>query len=160
MAQRPPRDTSDWTAALGCFATDLREEAEIYREIARETRRQFEAARKGDADGLMAIARRKQQGLARVGEIERRIDPVKRSWIDRKAEIPADLRSSVEEALGEVEESLGALIALEEEAGTAFAALHQETGAELQRIQSSRRLRTAYGAEAAAGTPRLLDGLH
>jgi len=160
MSGQDPQDHGSWTASLARLAIDLQEEARIYREIARETKQQFEAVRQGDADGLMAIARRKQEGLARVGEIERRIDPVKRAWIDRREEVPPDLRSDVEEALGEVEESLGTLIVLEEEAGSAVAALHRGTSDELQRIQSNRRLRAAYHAGPADGAPRLLDGKH
>lgn len=147
---------SDWTASATMLCEGLREQREIYAELAVCTLRQGEILLRGRTDEILELARAKESALARIEAVEPRIGDGKAEWPSVRDSLPEELRLAVQDELDQLHDMLRDLIALETEQQRRVDVARRETTEKLRRYEGDRRVSEAYGAPATPG-PRFLD---
>lgn len=95
----------------------LRRRLECYREMARASEEQKDLLTSGNLDGLMSFVERKRALMDEIEALDLGLAPVRERWPEVRGRMAADDVRRVEAVVAETKEALGALVALENEAG-------------------------------------------
>ncbi len=137
------------------FIRDLEEAEAIYRRLIHLTRNQSKVLQDGVTPELLELARAKEEEMSRLSSLEARMGPARSAWTEMRGRISEELRGEVQAVVARVESVLRELIGIEEEEGRSLTTKREETIAQIRRLDSARRVQSAYG-----GAPRpshLLD---
>lgn len=135
----------------------LQEEALLCAELATlrlEQRRLIDA---GEAEQLLEVLARKQRTIARIGQLEECLKPVKVNWDQCRRSYSATSRLAIGEAFRQVRSLLEDLIAKETEDAQVLAARKTRTEQEIQTFDRKRQIETVYRAVDVRPESRLFD---
>ena len=137
----------------------LDRQREIYTSLRDLSRRQGEIIHaEGGIETLLELLGRKQVLINEIEIIESEIAPLKRDWEQTREEHDSDVRSRIEDRVGELREILGEVLELEERGRTELEQQQGELAGEIRSIGRSREAHRVYGGKSVeTPAPRLLD---
>ncbi len=135
----------------------LDRQRELYRRLFAHAVRQRDALRSGDTAALLPIVEEKRSLLAAGEEVDRALAPWRERWAELRGHLDADDRAGVDALVGQVEEVLRALLAIEEECTRMVEEGLTVTRGEIQKVTDARKLQSAYHPPAPPPESRFLD---
>ena len=120
-----------------------------YRALRDMSRQQHDYVARRDGEALLTLLGRRQQGIERLTEIDAALSQYRRDWGQVYASLePAD-RERADTLLGEINETLAAIMASDREDAEELGEQKQRISGELASVPTSRQVHRAYGAAAA-----------
>jgi len=132
----------------------LERELELYRGLFELASRQQELIAAGEMDKLIPLLGSKQALLEKIGEAEAQLSPVKATWAEFDASLEPEMRSSIAEIVGQVEDVLAQIVALEKQGQEQLEAARRELVGEMDKLKRFDKAAKAYGAKPAAKDDR------
>jgi hypothetical protein len=112
---------------------------------------------KGGVRSLMKIIARKQAVIDSLGQIDKSLAPYTGDWSQTLSSLPALARREIAALIGEVTETLGALVECERTIAKVVSQARDETSARIRGLGEGRTVVKAYGQPTLAGAGHLLD---
>ena len=110
-----------------------------------------------DGEALLALLGRRQQVIERLTQIDVALSQYRRDWGPVYASLePAD-RERADTLLGEINETLAAIMASDREDAEELGEQKQRISSELASVPTSRQVHSAYGAPAVAPASQYFD---
>jgi hypothetical protein len=135
----------------------LKEETALCEGLASLREEQRHLIDSGEAEKLLEVLARKERAIARIGELESRLKPVKTSWDQRRRDLPPAERVAIGEAFRQIRGLLEDLVGKETSDAEALAARKAGASRELESLGRRRQVQSAYRASAAPGGSQFID---
>ena len=128
-----------------------------YRALHDMSRQQHDYVSRRDGEALLALLGRRQQVIERLTQIDAALSQYRRDWGQVYASLEPVDRDHADTLLGEINETLAAIMASDREDAEALGEQKQRISGELASVPTSRQVHSAYGAAAAAPASQYFD---
>jgi hypothetical protein len=136
--------------------SDLESQRKLYSEMTGISRKMIDGLRSGDSDAAARALEAKQEILNSLDVLEARLGPVRAEWLKISEGLPEADRERVNSAMRGVQEVLGKLIEIENDAQKEIEERRNEVADKLRGTQSKKNVNRAYGQPKPDST-RFLD---
>ncbi len=126
----------------------LNEQVASYERVRDLSVEQNDAISKGQTEGLLQILGRKQDMIAAIDTVSRKVDVYRASYEPMREMVSSALRGQLEQSLEILKHVLGQIVALEDEGRALLENEQSHTNESAMQLQRGKAMNKAYGAAA------------
>ena len=135
----------------------LEEQVECYRRLAKLAGLQHEHVQQGQTESLLSVLQKRQQVLDRVGELERRLAPVKSGWRESIGQFDGPKRARADDLLSQTKALLEQITAADRNDALVLQQRKLELGRQIKQTTAARQVNRSYAAAAYGARSSSMD---